>query len=95
MTYAYSDLSKMIDHSLLVPTMNVEHSKRDASSPWPMMSPAFASCLITSNAALKSWQVVLSCRVRPSDSPMEDTPLESSSEKRNKRSLMVAKNWIW
>ncbi len=24
MTYAYSDLSKMIDHSLLVPTMNVE-----------------------------------------------------------------------
>ncbi len=95
MTYAYSDLSKMIDHSLLVPTMNVEQLEAGCQL---ALAYDVASVCIMPYYLKRCAQILAGSTVMPSTTigfPMEDTPLESSSEKRNKRSLMVAKNWIW
>ncbi len=95
MTYAYSDLSKMIDHSLLVPTMNVEQLEEGCQL---ALAYDVASVCIMPYYLKRCAQILAGSTVMPSTTigfPHGGHTTRIKQREANKRSLMVAKNWIW
>ncbi len=96
MDYTYTDIAKMIDHSLLNPTLtDGGPGERLPPGAATTTSPASASCPTTCSAARSSARAAPCRPARPSAFPTAATRRRSRSPRRSRRWPTAARNWTW